>query len=543
MLRFLRRFAALAVTTTALVSGAVHAQVENTTDCYRLSSQAALINALAQATVAKRPLTITVAVDDRDVAQYSGSQAEWENAARNALTLWSDALRQDVAKDGITIPPVQVVFGNIAVTPVHDVRLVIHKRGVTTAPGVPDLPDADARPKYMAYVAKALENDSLPVVNVFPSVIDFGKGGAQRVQTQQTLLNHEMGHVWGLRDLYDENAPAGVRRALQGYSACTAHLMFRPRSALNKGDRLGIVAKFVAALRGGGGLRALAFGADQFEDGRVWLANDDDMFGLPISVAAGGYLLDGDGGVHAFGGAPAVNTTGAPYWPGWDIARALTVLPDASGGWILDGWGGIHNFGSAPPLPLPAYWANWDIARDLVVLAKPTGGYMGYVLDGWGGLHPFGGAPTFPQQNQRLLPGQYSAAMVYHAGQDSAVGLMLTYDTPGLSLPTGGMVLDRSGMLTRFGLYGAAGDYHYWDSRFPLLSRAVNWRKFVIVDGAGFYAIAPAQAATSYQNLLQSIGAPDALSVPNPWGGWDIIRDVVSHRPSCVPTSSPTCLQ
>jgi hypothetical protein len=38
-------------------------------------------------------------------------------------------------------------------------------------------------------------------------------------------------------------------------------------------------------------------------------------------AAPSGYLLDGYGGVHPFGGAAAINT---PYFPGQDIARALT---------------------------------------------------------------------------------------------------------------------------------------------------------------------------------------------------------------------------
>jgi hypothetical protein len=35
----------------------------------------------------------------------------------------------------------------------------------------------------------------------------------------------------------------------------------------------------------------------------------------------GGYTLDGYGGVHPFGGAPALDNH--PYWGGWDIATGL----------------------------------------------------------------------------------------------------------------------------------------------------------------------------------------------------------------------------
>ena len=36
-------------------------------------------------------------------------------------------------------------------------------------------------------------------------------------------------------------------------------------------------------------------------------------------------VLDGFGGVHRFGSAPAVS--GTPYWPGWNIARDVALLP------------------------------------------------------------------------------------------------------------------------------------------------------------------------------------------------------------------------
>jgi hypothetical protein len=39
-------------------------------------------------------------------------------------------------------------------------------------------------------------------------------------------------------------------------------------------------------------------------------------------AAPSGYLLDGFGGVHPFGGAAAIASY--PYWPGLDIARTLT---------------------------------------------------------------------------------------------------------------------------------------------------------------------------------------------------------------------------
>ena len=85
-----------------------------------------------------------------------------------------------------------------------------------------------------------------------------------------------------------------------------------------------------------------------------------------------GYVMDGYGGVHAFAPAgtalpPAVADGAHAYWNGWDIARGLTMWTSAPGaapgGWIMDGWGGFHAFGSAPAVQGSAYWPGWDIAK------------------------------------------------------------------------------------------------------------------------------------------------------------------------------------
>ena len=87
---------------------------------------------------------------------------------------------------------------------------------------------------------------------------------------------------------------------------------------------------------------------------------------------ASGYTMDGWGGIHNWGSAPAM--TGMPYWNGWDIARGMAIHKNGSGqpdgGWTLDGWGGIHNWGLAPALSGAAYWPGWDIARGMAVLLK-----------------------------------------------------------------------------------------------------------------------------------------------------------------------------
>jgi hypothetical protein len=109
---------------------------------------------------------------------------------------------------------------------------------------------------------------------------------------------------------------------------------------------------------------------------------------VAVTAPGKGYILDGYGGLHPFGGAPAL--ADPTYW-GWDIARGIALCSGAAGGYVLDGWGGIHPIGNAKPLSGSAYWEGWDIARGIVVNSTCTGGY---VLDGWGGVHPFGDAPA-----------------------------------------------------------------------------------------------------------------------------------------------------
>ena len=76
---------------------------------------------------------------------------------------------------------------------------------------------------------------------------------------------------------------------------------------------------------------------------------DPSVAAATALVPDGGYVLDGFGGLHAFGGAPGVRP--GSYWPGWDIARGVVTRPDNASGYVLDGWGGVHAFGGAPAVP------------------------------------------------------------------------------------------------------------------------------------------------------------------------------------------------
>lgn len=143
------------------------------------------------------------------------------------------------------------------------------------------------------------------------------------------------------------------------------------------------------------------------------------------------YTLDGFGGFHP-ANAVSPPMAGAPYWPGWKIARAAVMLSDGSGGYTVDGFGGLHQFGAAPVATGGPYWGGWDIARDVVLLPGSTASHAsGYLLDGFGGLHQFGGAPL-------------ASGAAYWSGRDIAKRVKLLPDG------RGGYVLDAFGGLHPF---------------------------------------------------------------------------------------------
>lgn len=73
--------------------------------------------------------------------------------------------------------------------------------------------------------------------------------------------------------------------------------------------------------------------------------------------SARGYVLDRWGGIHPFGGAPAV--TRGPYWQGLDVARRLIVTDWEDGaGYVLDLDGALHPWGGAPPITDTPYWST-----------------------------------------------------------------------------------------------------------------------------------------------------------------------------------------
>jgi N-acetyl-anhydromuramyl-L-alanine amidase AmpD len=232
---------------------------------------------------------------------------------------------------------------------------------------------------------------------------------------------------------------------------------------------------------------------------------------LPVTTGSPqtGFVLDGWGGLHQFGGAIA-ETSGSTghYWKGWDIARDFAFLPDGSGGFVLDGWGGLHPFrlnGSTAPLQAQGftYW-GWDIARKVVIFADGSGGY---VLDGWGGLHPFGINGPVPPTAATIAGGSY------WPGWDIARDIVLT---PG-NLNHSGYLLDGYGGIHPFhsatdgstmptGIHSA---YFGWDiARRLWLSR-------------GSTATAPTGYMLNGWGGLSAFG-PVGTPLAPVWNGWDI---------------------
>ena len=221
--------------------------------------------------------------------------------------------------------------------------------------------------------------------------------------------------------------------------------------------------------------------------------------------AGGGVVLDGWGGVHVFGGV-ILDSSHAPYWPSFDIARAIVIRPDGSGGWTLDGQGGIHAFGAAPAAITPAYW-SWDIARAMVFTSRGADGMpdgkQGYLLDGFGGLHQWGGAPVL-------------SGWPYTSNQDIWRGAEIHYGGDGI--PDGGWEMDRWGHVTAFGAAPALTINGLPNA--PIMQQ-------LHVSGSGGYAVAKWGQMTTYGS-----GVSPYWGGYSDWGAWDILRDVALVNPT-----------
>lgn len=216
-----------------------------------------------------------------------------------------------------------------------------------------------------------------------------------------------------------------------------------------------------------GGVTTTLFGFDIARDMEVL---QEGSFPASMTTPAdtiGLYVLDGMGGVHAYGSATAVvgsdnglfdtnpATPGMDPDFGFDIARDFELSryvegPSAgmvNGYYILDGFGAIHSGGEAvdqlirdvPGLNLVSPFFGFDIARAMEV--HPTGAGI-YLLDGFGGVHLMGDAlQDFPLGGAESTP-------VF--GWDIAEDIELITD--GGQNVLGYFVLDGFGMLNGAGI-------------------------------------------------------------------------------------------
>jgi hypothetical protein len=174
------------------------------------------------------------------------------------------------------------------------------------------------------------------------------------------------------------------------------------------------------------------------------IANDFTAFCINVGgvAHAAGCVLDGFGGLHPWADSSAVigdvSCNGTGYWPGWDIATKITVIPGQDYGYVMDGFGGLHPFNGASTVNPSGYWPGWTIARAVVATANG-----GYTVDAYGGIHPFGAAPAI-------------APSGYWPGQDVARGIAMA------SGGTGAYTLDVYGMVHPAGGAPSLSVSGYW---------------------------------------------------------------------------------
>ena len=68
----------------------------------------------------------------------------------------------------------------------------------------------------------------------------------------------------------------------------------------------------------------------------------DNARSIALTSPAGGHVLVGFGGLHAFGNAITLTTPAAAYPSGGDKATARAVTSTGTAGQILDGQGGSY---------------------------------------------------------------------------------------------------------------------------------------------------------------------------------------------------------
>ncbi len=242
--------------------------------------------------------------------------------------------------------------------------------------------------------------------------------------------------------------------------------------------------------------------------GRVLVAGDRTVFAFapsatPRATPVLGYVLDAFGGIHGYGGAPALATTS--YWPGWDIARGIVVLRDETGnptgGYVLDGFGGVHPFGDTHAVTVTGYWRGWDIARAIVGDPCDATGGRGYVLDAFGGVHPYGGAPAV-------------TTSAYWPGWNIARGIALDPCTGGY---VRGSIVDAWG-----GVHPLVQSGHTMPAT-P--GTSASWPGADVARGVVATALGQGLVLDLYGGLHELGGAPNAYA-SGYWAGRDLVRGI-----------------
>jgi len=97
------------------------------------------------------------------------------------------------------------------------------------------------------------------------------------------------------------------------------------------------------------------------------------------ATAAGYWIVEQAGRVHAFGDAPAV---------AFDDGPVATLAPTGGGAWVVSEEGSIKALGDAPPPPVATGIKG-------VIGAAVSAAHAGWLLTGDGDVHPLGGAAHF----------------------------------------------------------------------------------------------------------------------------------------------------
>ena len=131
-------------------------------------------------------------------------------------------------------------------------------------------------------------------------------------------------------------------------------------------------------LDGFGGIHPFRVGAGAVPpaiSGATYWGGQDRARGITILPdGSGGYVVDSTGALFPFrigSGGPGVPAVAGPYAPGAAPVRGVALQPNGAAGVVLDGFGGIHAFAVAGGVPLPItgapYWPGWPIARNISI--------------------------------------------------------------------------------------------------------------------------------------------------------------------------------